>query len=198
MARSTRLTSRRKRPLDRTADPVRDTRLIIVAIEGEKTEKKYFDMFRNVRVQLKVLSTGSDHTSAPEYVLERLDEFKASHEFEPGDEFWFVTDVDRWGSEKLSQVTREAVQKDYGLAISNPCFECWLFLHLNDPPPEWQTCRQFKQGLNDVLHGNTAALLERVPDAIRRAKALDTRPTNRWPASIGSHVYKVVTKIRES
>ena len=46
------MTSRRKRPLDHAIPHQRDTRLIIIATEGEKTERQYFSMFRNVRVRV--------------------------------------------------------------------------------------------------------------------------------------------------
>ena len=67
------LTSRRKRPLDRDVPHLRDTRLIIIASEGEKTEKQYFEsgLFGNRRVQVKVLET-QDGRSAPNWVLARL------------------------------------------------------------------------------------------------------------------------------
>ena len=195
------LTSRQKRPLDRAVGHLRDTKLIVIAVEGEKTEKQYFDMFRNVRVQVRVLPTGDDHASAPEHVLARLAEFKDGHEFEPGDEFWFMTDVDRWGPRKLSLITREAVQKGYGLAISNPCFEYWMYLHLDDPPPDWSTCSQFKEGIRGKLGSynssnlNTARFEAHVGEAVRRSKMLEDQPDARRPRAIGSHVYRVVERI---
>lgn len=53
------ITSRRKRPLDRKIPHLRDTNLIIIAVEGEKTEKQYFEsnFFQRKRVQVKVLET---------------------------------------------------------------------------------------------------------------------------------------------
>lgn len=70
------LTSRKKRPLDRTVEHVRDCRLIIIAAEGRHTEKQYFSLFHNPRVQVKVLSTEDDGCSAPNHVLARLDVFR--------------------------------------------------------------------------------------------------------------------------
>lgn len=64
------LTSRKKRPLDRGVEHLGDTRLIIIAAEGHNTEAQYFSLVDSTRVQVKVLATGADHQSAPEYVLE--------------------------------------------------------------------------------------------------------------------------------
>ena len=66
-------TSRKKRPLDRSSNPMRDARLIIIATEGRKTEEQYFRLFRSRRVQIIVLPTGKDNRSSPLDVLERLD-----------------------------------------------------------------------------------------------------------------------------
>jgi len=48
------LTHRKKRPIDRNLEIVGDTRLLIIATEGRKTEKQYFAQFHNRRVQVKV------------------------------------------------------------------------------------------------------------------------------------------------
>ena len=195
------LTSRRRRPLDRKVEHFRDTKLIVIAVEGEKTERQYFDLFRNVRVQIRVLATGKDHASSPEHVLARLADFRAEHDFESDDEFWFMVDVDRWGSEKLDRVTSIAIQKDYNLAISNPCFECWLYLHLDDPPKDWRRCHDFKHGIRNRLGSYNSSKLDisqfghGVRSALLRSKALDTQPAERWPNSVGSHVYRVVEKV---
>lgn len=53
------LTSRKKRPLKREISHLRDASLIIIASEGEVTEKVYFEsyLFESMRVQVRVLET---------------------------------------------------------------------------------------------------------------------------------------------
>ena len=70
------LTTRRRRPLNRNIPHPRDTRLVIIATEGEKTEKSYFEsrLFMSLRIQIKVLETRSGRSS-PNHVLNRLKEF---------------------------------------------------------------------------------------------------------------------------
>lgn len=116
----------KKRPIKR-ASQTRDAKLIIIATEGTKTEKIYFDdltspaWFKSSRVQVEVLSsTKTDR--APQRVLAELDRFKRQYRLDKNDELWMVIDVDHWGDKKLSTVAQLCRQKRYSLAISNPCF----------------------------------------------------------------------------
>lgn len=195
------LTSRRKRPLNRTIPHLRDTKLIIIATEGKKTEKQYFDLFRNVKVQILVV-TADDNLSAPEYVLEKLDKFRNDFQIDDNDELWLMTDVDRWGSKKLSEISKLCNQKDYQLAISNPCFEIWLYLHFSDiDKVKIKDCSSVKKLLKIHLGSYNSSNLNieefrpYVEIAIERAKNLHENNNERFPASIGSHVYKVIEKI---
>lgn len=195
------LTSRRKRPLDHTVDHLRDTRLIIIAAEGEKTEKQYFSMFRNLRVQVKVLHTEGGHSS-PKHVFERLAEYKKTYDVKGDDQLWLVIDVDRWTPQMLSDIATGCLQKTFGLAVSNPCFEIWLYLHRGDiAPGSSLTKQQLEQRLKDTLgtfnksNLNLDHYRDHVQDAIDRAIDLDTAPNDRWPSTAGTHVYKVASAI---
>jgi uncharacterized protein YqgV (UPF0045/DUF77 family) len=111
------LTQRKKRPIDRSSKVLGDTRLLIIATEGRITEKQYFAQFRNRRVQVKVIPTGEDNKSSPEYVLERLKHFRQEYALEANDELWLMIDVDRWKDKKLSLVTKEAKKSGFKLAF---------------------------------------------------------------------------------
>jgi len=127
------ITSRRKRPLDRTIPCYRDAKIIVIAAEGEKTERKYFEspIFRSTRVQVMVLETKEGH-SAPKHVHRRLLEFARKTQLQTDDELWLVLDRDRWPEKQLAEVCAEALKvgkNSAQLAVSNPCFELWLYLH---------------------------------------------------------------------
>lgn len=193
------LTSRRKRPLDRTIPHLRDTRLFIVATEGEKTEKQYFEMFRSSKIQVKVIPTESGQSS-PDYVLKRLVQYCQDFQIGKDDELWFVSDVDRWRDEKLSQICQMASQKGFEVAISNPCFEVWLILHFVELPTHFDKCSQVVDFLRNQLGGYSKNIQPDrfhpyIPDAVERAKRLHTNPGERWPTQTGSHVYKLVEKL---
>ena len=194
------LTSRKRRPLNRTITHLRDTKLFIIATEGEKTEKQYFEMFRNPRAQVKVIPT-QEGKSAPEYVLERLKEFHREYQLTKTDELWLMIDVDRWQEVKLSQIAAIAIQKGYYLAVSNPCFELWLCLHLSEANQLGLTCRDLEAFLRNHSGSYNKANLRPevyllgVNDALRRAKELHSNDQERWPTQTGSHVYKIVEKL---
>ena len=195
------LTSRRKRPLDHTVAHLRDTRLIIIAAEGEKTEKQYFSMFRDLRIQVKVLHTEGGHSS-PKHVFERLAEYKKTYDVKGDDELWLVIDVDRWTQQMLSDIATGCLQKGFGLAVSNPCFEIWLYLHRGEiAAGSTPTKQHLEQMLKDVLgtfnktNLDLAQYRDHVQEAVDRAAALDTAPGERWPSTVGTHVYKVTAGI---
>ncbi len=120
---------------------VRDARIFVIAVEGEKTEEQYFSLFGSSRVHVEVLSAGSGSLSAPKHVLERLVRFEQQYDLGPEDERWFVADVDRQRGQFLAQVTQIARDSGYHLAISNPCFELWLLLHFREADPADTECR---------------------------------------------------------
>jgi hypothetical protein len=188
----------RTKLLDRQHDR-RDARLFVIATEGAVTEKKYFEMFGNSRIKVKVLETGSDNKSAPKYVFDRLNLFKEQFDLDRDDMLWLVLDVDRWNKDgELSQICSEAKQKGYHLAVSNPCFEVWLCLHFGDLDPDDKTCKQFKSSLGKILGSLNSSTLDLSPyephfvAAVARAKILHPDPQQNWPPTLGTHVYRLV------
>jgi RloB-like protein len=183
----------------------RSAKLFVIATEGKDTEKQYFEMFGNRKLKVEVLATGDDNKSAPEYVLERLNKFIETYDLNDDDEFWLVLDVDRWVKPtQLIAVCREARQKGYQLAISNPCFEIWLSLHFEDLNPKDNTCKHFQVRLRNVLGSYNKSNLDlalykpKIQDAIDRARNLDLKSSAYWPSTLGSHVYKLVESILQS
>ena len=193
------LTSRRRRPLDRDQEPVRDARLVIIAAEGRDTERQYFAMFRSTRVQVKVLPADDSNLSAPEYVLARLRAFRDDYQLDAHDSLWLMIDVDRWGNDKLARVAREAKSVGFGLAVSNPCFEVWLLYHFTSDIPDTVRCDRIEAALRQATgSGYNKSNIQ--PEVFRphlrvaaeRAEAADPSPRGRWPNGCGSHVYRVI------
>ena len=77
---------RKKRPLDRKAKPVRDAGLAVIASEDRYAVRQYFDFFESTRIQFRVLET-LDGKSAPEHVLNRINEYIEEFEIGEGDTF---------------------------------------------------------------------------------------------------------------
>lgn len=115
----------------------RDASLIIIACEGEKTEAEYlrFSCFQNSRVKLCIVPS-KDGKSAPPYVKENLENEASKYDLRAGDQLWVVMDTDRWVFEShikpffSFRIKKIPVQ----LAISNPCFELFLYLHFDSMP----------------------------------------------------------------
>jgi hypothetical protein len=130
---------RKKRPLDRKANPVRDTSLVVIASEDRYAVRQYFDFFQSIKIQFKVLET-QDGKSAPEHVLNRVKDYLEEFEIGENDSFWIVCDCDHWVEpshiQNLTQVLQQCRQKGIQIALSNPCFDLWLLLHFADFPKE--------------------------------------------------------------
>lgn len=195
------LTSRRKRALNATKSPFRDTRLIVVATEGELTEPQYFRMFGNSRVQIRILPTVGG-LSAPKHVLARIKSYKKEFQIGREDQLWLVIDVDRWGAAQLAEVAQKARQANLRLAVSNRCFEIWLLLHHEDIPVDPQMSGaeaevRLRAILGEFNSSNlqTAHFQPHLETAIQRALKLDLTPTDVWPNKNGSHVYRLMQEV---
>jgi len=209
------MTLPRTKLLDRTVQ-VRDATIFVIATEGARTEPLYFAGFNSSRVKVELLPTGEDQGSSPDAVLNRLQEFRAKYDLHATDELWVVIDVDRWGDLKLRRIYREAKSR-FDVAVSNPCFELWLYLHFGDADlqgDEWQSqvdaCKgnlskaveqRFKQRLiaqtgqgSDKSHLAFDRFRCGIPDAIRRARTLDTG-SDYLPTFPGTHVYRLAEKL---
>lgn len=194
----------------------RNARLIVIASEGKDTERIYFKAltkeYTNPRVHVHILERheNEQNNSSPEHVLKQLNDYKGQYDLESDDELWLVIDRDRWTDAMLSHVAKECAQDDYlHVALSNPCFELWLLLHLVDAtlltPEEqqqWMENRrksknadpylkvQLRQKMSSYHESayDAQMLIAYVEDAIARAKALDKNPADRWPQTIGTRV----------
>ena len=200
-----------------------DSKLIIIAAEGEFTEKIYFEALRkharNSRVHIKILERDEEykHNSSPEYVLGQLTQYKLENPIEQDDELWLVVDKDKWTIKSISAVAQRCAQdSSYHLALSNPCFELWLILHIIDVSLESEEektkmlkNRKEKKNADPYLKRKLRALLGsysesnynadqlvvQVAEAISRAEALEKNKNARWPQGLGTHVYKLAKSI---
>ena len=88
-------------------------------------------------------------------MIARLDGFKAEYATEEDDQFWLCIDKDHWAEPghiaNLRVVLQHCKQKGYRVAISNPCFELWLLLHIEEVDPAVPlTCVQIVTKLKAV------------------------------------------------
>lgn len=201
----------------------RDARLIVIASEGKDTERIYFKAlakeYTNLRVHVHILerSENEQNNSSPEHVLQQLNDYKSKYDLEANDELWLVVDKDRWTEAMLSHVATECSQEvAMHMALSNPCFELWLLLHMEDAaslsPEEqeqWMKNRRRSKNADPYLkvrlrqkmgsyHESSydaLTLIAHIEDAIERARALDKNPTDRWPQTLGTRVYLLAKSV---
>lgn len=107
-------------------------KLLIVA-EGEVSEPQYFEFVKNklsaFGVNVKCVPGKVDPLKLVEKALDlRADEIAAYGEAGGFDEAWVAVDVDT--HETLDKALKLAKKNNVHMAISNPCFELWLLLHL--------------------------------------------------------------------
>ena len=201
----------------------RDARLIVIASEGKDTERIYFKAlakeYTNPRVHVHILerSENEQNNSSPEHVLKQLNDYKIQYELEADDELWLVVDKDRWTEAMLSRVATECSQEGaMHMALSNPCFELWLLLHMEDAASltteekkQWMENRRKSKNADPYLKVrlrqkmgsyhesdyDAPALIVHVEEAIARAKDLDNNLTDRWPQTLGTRVYLLAESV---
>lgn len=200
---------------------IRDPSLIVIATEGEKTEQQYFEGLQEKcetspsRIHLKILEPRTTGHSSPKYVLSQLSDYKKEFGLNSNDELCMVIDRDSqsWTEAELSLVAAQCESKQFVLALSNPCFEVWLLLHIKDIDEySQQEISDLFSNKNEALKKEIRKLLgqynpsnlnfsdfiESIDTAIHRASVLDTDPQARWPNNFGTRVYVPVKKIMES
>ena len=200
------LVNRRPRPLKRDSTSLRDDRLFIIACDDTYAPAQYFGMFKVPRVRIHVVPT-IDGTSSARHVLDRL----LSFEHEDYDERWLVLDTDHYdqGTHLASFVAalREANAKGIQVALSKPCFELWLLLHLveEDAVTEFVDANAVAVALSEKLgHYNKTRLVTEdfkphVDGACQRAERLDKSIMGGdIPQGNTSRVYLLCNAIRNS
>ncbi len=212
-------------PLIRKGGFINAEKIYILSYEGTVSEKKYFEDFRKSDffndsglIETISLKRPKDRGSDPINVKKLLQEAKREYNFKNTDEFWLVIDRDHWETihnynfDKLVEDCK--AEKNFYLAMSNPCFEIWLILHLKDVN-EYSKEEQ-KAILENAKKSNKKNYIDIVlsdlqgkdynkrPDpkiynpltliAIERAKNLANIGEN-YPSKIGSHLYKLIEKL---
>ena len=154
---------------------------MLLVVEGEKTEPEYFKWLnkRLAGIALTVMHRQSAPERVVAYALELRDgETRASRsarDVDMYDEVWCVMDVDTHAH--LDAALQTAKDADLNVALSGPCFETWLTLHLRDHTqyldPQankklWASTRQKRSVTDGVLSGHLGEALQRVASLTAR------------------------------
>jgi hypothetical protein len=213
-------------PLNRQGGHFDAEKLFVLSYEGTITEKKYFQDFRaselfnnNGLIEIVPLKRPRDKGSDPFSVKRLLNWAKKEYGFKISDEFWLIIDRDDWESiHKLSfdGLVRECKnEENFYIAMSNPCFEIWLVLHLKnlsefteeEKALIFENAKIGNKNYIDILvsklqgghngynkRPNPNIYLPLTKTAIERAKSIDNLE-NDYPKTIGTHLYKLIEKL---
>lgn len=179
--------------------------VIAIACEGAATERIYFEELkpgRDAFVQL-VPVPRAGHKSHPRDVLGDLVRWAAKHGLRGRGEGWIVIDREdeaNRSTQVLDEVCAEAARHGFMAAVSNPCFELWLWLHLRDNRgfiDRQQLKRELKKIMPDFDGSSydAAAFIATAADAVARARQLEQNPQHSWPRNQSTRLYLLVEKI---
>lgn len=196
-------------PPRRRATPQRETRQILVFVEGARTEDGYLKHWGR-RHRGEVIVNIDERHGAP---LQLVDWAVAAQKHEayearrgrgnPHDEIWCVFDRDQ--HPRVAEAIALAEQHGILVALSNPCIELWFILHYEDRTSHIDADKAKKRSheLTGCKKTLTEAALKdleaRHDQAAERAKALDSKhmgdgsPPRHNPSS---EVWKLVERIR--
>lgn len=156
-------------------EPFRDAVLFIVICEGGKREPEYFAFFDRLTRKIKVEPISDpDHRTAPQHLLENTR--KVEEKYNEGDyELWFILDTDRWEDKQFQEIIRECNNKEnWNYAISNPCFEVWLYFHFERNLPDqmdesYSECTVWKQLVDQLAKQEGGFDSNKHPTLLRNA-----------------------------
>lgn len=199
----------------------------IIACEGTLTEYIYFgdlrasDLFNDSGlIDIIPIEHPKNIGTSPLELRTLIRTAKKDKNFRKNDEFWIISDRDDWATMhhiNFDQFAEECRKEQNTFwALSNPCFEIWLLLHLKDISDYSDSERQKifqnkkisqkKNYIDSVLAnaiGNGRGytkyppkefLMPNIKTAVRRAKALSKRG-ELYPHFLGTDVYKLVKKL---
>ncbi len=214
-------------PLVRKGGFAEAEKFYVLSYEGNTTEKKYFEDLRlsdyfndSGQIETIPLKRPQNTGTNPLNVKSLLLQAKREYNFKSTDEFWLIIDRDHWETKHkidmgvLVQDCKK--EKNFFLAVSNPCFEIWLILHLS-PLVDFSTEEQKKifenkkisdkkhyidQVLADCIGNNRgynkrpdpSIFLPKIYDAIKNAQAISNSKED-YPVQIGTDVFKLVLQL---
>lgn len=183
--------------------PFRDARKFIIICEGER-ESEYFSFFdkKSQKLIIETIAPIDENQgeSAPNHLKERASEYIDKNGWDKNyeDELWFVLDVDRWSRNSIDDLFQLSEQtSNWYIAISNQCFEVWLYYHKTDVKITPNNSSDAKRLLSTQVNGGYK-LEEYAPNigvATVNAKSIDENENGYFPDIGVTKVYKLGEKI---
>lgn len=184
-------------------EPFRDARKFIIICEGIR-EAEYFGFFdsKSQKLIIKTIAPSGefDGESAPNKLMERASEYVIENGWDEDyeDQLWFVLDIDRWSRqviEEINQLTEGT--HNWFMALSNTCFEVWLYYHKTDQRTLPENCDQMKQLLHQQTPGgyNVETYAPDILSATENSMNLDLHQNQYFPDVGITKLYKLGMEI---
>ena len=136
---------RRDTDLQRWPNTREQRRSILIVTNGNRTEVDYFEALRQENwVTAGKVKPKFEHGDPATIVL-RAATIRDEGDY---DEAWAVCDVDEFD---VKSAIASATANDVRLALSAPCFEVWLILHLSERCPGFNDAAQAGSHLKKLL-----------------------------------------------
>ncbi|ARU60605.1 hypothetical protein CBW65_05550 [Tumebacillus avium] len=189
----------------RGARRVQPLKTILIVCEGSKTEKIYFERFKERDSGVKIEVPTNKFTD-PVNLVKFARDYAKKHDISvaEGDSIWVVFDVDQNRDEEITKAKALADDLDIIITPSNPSFELWYLLHY-EPSTAHLTNEQLGKKLKKCIPHyakNICVFDEIAPTqklAIKRAGDLNAHHTGKNLYSRSSNpstqVFRVVVHI---
>ncbi len=190
----------------------RDYKLFAIACEGGKREPEYFQDFEFLSDRISIdiiedivsddeMKTKYETKSAPKWVLDRAIKYIEKEGLIDEDELWFVLDIDRWDFAQIREIASLCENNsNWNIALSNPCFEVWLFFHKKEDIPSHlvKNCKKIKTELSKLTKTGYSKE-EYIIDfeiAIKNSKNKDSNKNHFFPNRGESKVYLLAESLK--
>lgn len=152
-------------------EPTREAKSIYIFCEGVKREYDYFEYFKEMdsRINIEIYKLKNSEDNSPrgllnitrKCILKTKTNPKPKYDFQKNDEVWIVLDLDKDKLDSRKPQIAELINecqknKDWHIALSNPCFEVWLYCHFSNKKPNFkgdEFCIKWKKKVNDSIKG---------------------------------------------
>lgn len=193
----------------------RDAKSVYIFCEGVKREIQYLRYFRQMdtRINLEVYELNADENNSPLGLLEIVKKsvIKSSenpnpkYSFQKNDEVWIVLDTDKGKDNsrkpQINNVRNEIASLEGWFVVEcNPCFEVWLYYHLNAVPPLFEgddMCSNWKEYVNNSISGGFDSRKHPIliEDASKNAEAYFTLDENSEMSKGATQVFQLSKSI---
>ena len=184
---------------------VRDYKLFAIACEGGKREPNYFRLFEYMSDRITIdiiedivkddeMNSVYETKSAPRWVLDRAIKYIEKEGLIDEDDLWFVIDKDKWSIAQIKEIADYCKDKsNWHIAISNPCFEVWLFFHFKTEitNSDEVDCKVLKGNIAHLTKGGYSQykFIPMLNDAIKNSKTSDKDTNHYLPETGNTKVY---------